>query len=299
MSAGDNQDGPNAESAPPAQRSFSKTPLFVANNAARYQRQTIIKEIENETKRILLCFVGGNDAPIHRNDTVGFVDLLHNVHVGDKIDLMLHTVGGDIDVAEKLIKMVQAKVGATGDIRAIVPDFAKSAGTLMALGARMIVMSDSSELGAIDPQYYLKDGLGNDICHSVPRYLAAYELHEAGLKKDPDDPVAQLMLNKFDPAIVQKFQTIRQRVREIAENLLKRRGKPFSKIASNLLNIDIWKSHNQMIGGEDAMEIGLDVEMVDADDPVWQKIWQLHCLQRLAIEEKQKLFESYYVSLPM
>ena len=34
----------------------------------------------------------------------------------------------------------------------------------MALGAHSILMSDTSELGMIDPQVMLKDERGNDIC---------------------------------------------------------------------------------------------------------------------------------------
>lgn len=284
---------------PKPARTFSKTPLFTASNAARYQRQAIIKELEQRTERTLLCFVGGNEAPIHRDDTVAFMDLVHNVQAGERVDLMLHSVGGDIDVAEKLIMLLRAKVGDSGDIRVIVPDFAKSAGTLMALGANTILMSDSSELGAIDPQFYLKDSNGNEICHSVLRYLAAYRDHALALKKNPDDPVAQLMIDKFDPSLVQKFQGIRDRARDLAENLLRRRGKQFSKIASELMNIDIWKSHNQMIGAEDATSLGLDVEIMSPDDPIWQGVWQLHCLLRLAITPRQKIYESSYVSLPI
>ncbi|MES1200354.1 MAG: hypothetical protein ABUS57_02775 [Pseudomonadota bacterium] len=293
------EDEAASEAAPKPARTFSKTPLFTASNAARYQRQAIIKDLEQRTGRTLLCFVGGNEAPIHRDDTVAFMDLVHNVVAGERIDLMLHTVGGDIDVAEKLITLARAKVGEGGDIRVIVPDFAKSAGTLMALGANSILMSDSSELGAIDPQFYLKDANGNEICHSVLRYLAAFRDHADALKKNRDDPVALLMMDKFDPSLVQKFQGIRDRARDLAENLLKRRGKHFSKIASELMNIDIWKSHNQMIGAQDAKSLGLDVEVIAPEDPVWQGVWQLHCLLRLAITPRQKIYESSYVSLPI
>lgn len=292
------QEGPE-EGEPPvgAPRTFSKTPLFTASHAARYQRQMLIKELEAETGRILLCFVGGERAEIERNDTAGFVDLLHNVHAGDQVDLMLHSVGGDIDAAEKLIRLVRSKVGETGSIRIIVPEYAKSAATLMALGADSLVMGDSSELGAIDPQFHLHDGRGNEICHSVLVYLEAYEQHAKALRDDPQDPVAQLMFDKFDPTLVKKFEGIRGRTRNLAENLLKRQGKNFSAMTSTLMDINRWQSHNQMIGAQDAEDIGFDVLALSADAPLWQKYWQLYCHLRLAIEPKQKIFESDYVSL--
>ncbi|UTP41727.1 hypothetical protein M9M90_21110 (plasmid) [Phenylobacterium sp. LH3H17] len=284
--------------APAKARSTSKTPLFAASHAARYQRQDLIKDLEERVPgRRLLCFVGGREAEIDRDDTAGFVDLLYHIHPGDHVDLMLHTIGGDIDAAEKLIKLVQAKVGENGTIRAIVPDFAKSAGTLMALGANTIVMSDSSELGAIDPQFYLKDGQGNDICHSVLRYLDAYRQHAEALRANPEDPVAQLMFDKFDPNLVRKFEGIRDRASTLAEDLLKRRGKPYSTIAGNLMDIARWKSHNQMISAQDAVEIGLDVEVMSSEDDIWRLYWELYCHLSLAIKAKQKVFESAFVSL--
>ena len=95
---------------------------------------------------------------------------------GRDLDVLLHTPGGDIDAAEKLITLVHTTVGA-GQMRIVVPDFAKSAGTLMALGANKIVMSDTSELGPIDPQIALNDGKGNRIVHSVMSYLDAFKTH--------------------------------------------------------------------------------------------------------------------------
>lgn len=278
-------------------RHFSKTPLFTASNAPRYQRQELIAALEERTGRIILCFIGGTEAPINRDDTVGFVDLLHNLRTGDCVDLMLHTIGGDIDEAEKLIQLLRARVGETGNIRVVIPDYAKSAGTIMALGANSILMSDSSELGPIDPQFHLKDEAGNEICHSVLRYLAAYRDREAELRANPNDAIARFKLEKFDSNLVHKFQDIRDRARDLAENLLKRRGLPFSAIAAFFMNIDVWKSHNQMIGAEDISEIGLNVEVVSPDHEVWQAYWKLYCLIRIAIAPNQKAFESYYVSL--
>lgn len=53
-------------------------------------------------------------------------------------------------------------------------------GTLLALGADVIVMSDSSELGPIDPQIMLNDGHGNMISYSVLHYLDAPCAHSRG-----------------------------------------------------------------------------------------------------------------------
>ena len=266
----------------------TKTPLFQAIHAERYQRQAIIKNIQERSGRRLICYVSGGGCAIERDDTVPFVDLLHNVPPREDLDLLLHTGGGDIDAAEKLISMVRTKVG-TAVLRVVVPDFAKSAGTLIVLGADRVVMSDTSELGPIDPQIIRSDGNGNRIRHSVQSYLDAYD--------------EQIMLGKLDPATVKLFQAVQSRARQFAEDQLKRgmfrEGGNWSLAASELLDTKRWQSHAQMISWEDAQDprIGLKVEYLDPSSDDWQEYWQLYCLQRLAVRDHQKLFESDYASL--
>jgi ATP-dependent protease ClpP protease subunit len=282
----------------------TKTPFFEAVHASRYQRQSLIREIQCLTGRRLICYVSGRDASIHREDTVGFMDLLHNVQPGSDVDLLLHTGGGDIDAAEKLISMVRRKV-RNAKLRVVVPDYAKSAGTLMALGADAIVMSDSSELGPIDPQIVLTDGNGNKVQESVQNYLDAYENHSKTLVENPNNMTAQIMLKRLDPTMVELFKSIVTRARHLAEDHLKmgmfRESGNWSAAVTALLDVHRWQSHGQMISWEDAQStsIGLTVEYLDPQDTVWQKYWHLHCLQRLSIADSQKLFESDYVSLPI
>ena len=139
------------KSVPVPVRKFSKTPAFQAMHALRYRRQDLIGEIEKLTGHKLICYLGGHHGEISRDDAVFFGDLLHNIPSDHPVDLLLQTPGGDIDAAEKLISMVRNRVGSAR-LRVIVPDYAKSAGTLIALGADVVMMSDSSELGPIDPQ---------------------------------------------------------------------------------------------------------------------------------------------------
>jgi hypothetical protein len=281
----------------------SKTPFFQAIHALRYQRQALIKLIETRLQHPIICYISGALGSIDRDDTIGFADLLHNVPLGSALDLMLHTGGGDIDAAEKLISLVRKRVG-DGKLRVVIPDFAKSAGTLMALGADCLIMSDTSELGPIDPQIVLADADGNRIRYSIQSYLDAFESHSKALNANPSDVSAQIMLNKLDPARVKLFESVRDRARKIAEDQLKRGmfrggGGNYSRTAAALLDTKRWLSHGQMISWEDAAdpEIGLSVEYLEPTSEEWQEYWQLYCLQRLAVGDRQKLYESNYASL--
>lgn len=279
----------------------TKTPMYQAIHAERYRRQALIKDIEKQTGKSLICYVSGVATYIDRDDIVPFVDLLHNVQPGQDLDLLLHTPGGDMDSAEKLISLVHTTVG-TAQLRVVVPDFAKSAGTLMALGANRIVMSDTSELGPIDPQIALNDGKGNRIVHSVMSYLDAFKTHSEALRQNPTDVVSQIMLSKLEPATIKQFEAVRDRARKCAESQLNQwmfQGKKanYTAIVADLLDSKRWLTHGQMIGWQDAKQMELEVEYLNPRSDLWLIFWQLYCLQRLAIKDHQKLFESNYASL--
>ena len=76
-----------------------------------------------------------------------------------------------------------------------------------------------------------------------------------------------------------------------------RDGGNWSKTASELLDTTRWLSHSQMISWEDALQLGLAVEHLDYQSETWQGYWRLYCLQRLAVGERQKLYESDCASL--
>ena len=273
----------------------TKTPMYSAMNAARYQRQELIKRINEAEGTNLICYVGGLETEIDRNDVIGFVEMLHNIPENSPIDLLLNTGGGDVDACEKLVSLIHAKT-VDQEFRVIVPDLAKSAGTLMALGANKIIMSDTSELGMIDPQYLMKDARGNEFWYSVTTYLGAYEEHSEALRRNPTDPVALLMLDGFDAKTVRKFQRIRDRVRTFAEDMLKRHGAPASSISNVLMDSATWKTHGQPIGHADAYEIKLPIDYLAPSDQRWVRYWELYCMQRLETEGAKKIYELAYAS---
>ena len=280
--------------------SVSRTPFFEANHAARYQRQALIREIEARTGRRLICYVSGSGRSIERDDTIPFADLLHHALPGQGLELLLHTRGGDVDVAEKLIRMVRRKVGEA-DFHIVVPELAKSAGTLMVLGADRVVMSDMSELGPIDPQIRFPDGSRR----AVQNYLDAYKDLEVKLRDDPGNVAARLMLEQIDPTVIKLCEVAVDRARQSAEYLLRhgmfRNGGPWTLPATELLDTRRWLSHSQMIAWDDARDpqIGLIVDYLEPQSDRWQGYWKLYCLQRLAVGDQQKLYESAIASLIM
>ena len=279
-----------------------RTPLFEATNSARYFRQSLIRDIEAQTGNSLICHVAAQNAQIERHDTVAMVDLLHNVPVGSPIDVLLNSPGGDIDTAEKLVSLVRRRAG-TSQVRVIVPDYAKSAATLIALGANQIVMSDSSELGAIDPQVTLVNGQGS-LTYSASSYIDAYTEHAQALQDDPQDPVARLMLDKLDPVTLRKMQRTVKRSTAIAVDLLQQAmikdETAAQHAATQLSNTERWHSHGQVIGHEVCRGLGLDIVYLPPQSDLWEDLWRLYCLQLWALNGGPiKLFESNIASLAL
>lgn len=292
------QEGDDANAA--KAMSPARTPLYAAYNSERYHRQDLIKEIQRESEFRLISYVSSGARIVH-DDEIYFGDLLHGISDGENIELLLHTPGGDIDAADKLIHMIREKV-SHAEFRIIVPHRAKSAGTLMVLGADQVVMSDSSELGPIDPQVLIPNGDGTLNWVAAQHYLDAYKTHSEALRHDPGDLPSQMMFNKLDPVVYEQCVRAKERSRRLAERLLKQYmfkegGGNWTEIADRLIDTEEWQTHSQGISLLDAMDIGLRVNRIKPQDGLWQKYWRLYCLQRLAIDDNQKLFESDYVSL--
>ncbi len=278
-----------------------------AFNSGRYQRQTMVRDLQNAIGRMLLSYTAAAGAPIDREDILPFVDLLHHVPAGADIDLLLHTGGGDIDATEKIAAMLWSKIGATGTLRVIVPDYAKSASTLLALAADRFVMSDSSELGPIDVQVVRPEPSGAVTVTAVQHHLDAFKRWHKACTDDPSDAAAALLFAKFEPAIIQAYESVIKRASQLSDKHLKegmfRRGHAgaYTAITAGLLDTNRWLTHSQMIGQSAAAEIGLNVDYRTGSDPEWQIWWRIHCHQRLALDPSgaRKLFESDPVCLQL
>ena len=87
---------------------------------------------------------------IDYSDLLPFTDQLSNLK-GKALDLILETPGGSGEVAEDLVKAMRSKYE---DVAVIVPGYAKSAGTIMAMAGDEILMGPYSGLGPIDAQIF-------------------------------------------------------------------------------------------------------------------------------------------------
>ena len=88
---------------------------------------------------------------IDDNDKNAFMQAVCGLDRSKGLDLILHTPGGAIAATESIVYYLKKLFG--NDIRVFVPQIAMSAGTMIALSAKEIVLGKQSNLGPIDPQY--------------------------------------------------------------------------------------------------------------------------------------------------
>ena len=277
---------PTSQSGPSA--ALAKSPFAEAASLHRDKRREIIQEIQKQTGRMLLCYVAAPEASIGEEDVRYLQELISPLERGVSIDLLMHSDGGDFCTAEKMVLMLWGVMDPAdttipaGELRVVVPERAKSAATFLTLGADSILMSNTSELGPIDPQIPLPDRDGNINWHSVFDYLDAYESAEQCLRERPEDPVTQAVFKRFEPVVRQALRQAKTHVRVRAENLLKKRGGNYTLAPSQLMNTKKFPSHSQVIDWETAKnDIGLNVEFMDSGNALWQLYWRLYCYLRL------------------
>lgn len=91
---------------------------------------------------------------VDRNNSLRIYDYLCQKSCYIELDVILQTGGGDIDAAFSILKILKK---SCKKLNIIVPLFAKSAGTLICLGADNLLLTDLSELGPLDTQIREKD----------------------------------------------------------------------------------------------------------------------------------------------
>jgi len=196
------------------------TPLF-QKWSLENRRLRAFRHLEEKRKSRVISL-------IHRQETMSFLgfplmkyidihdseEVIRAIKMTDKkvpIDLILHTPGGLVLAAEQIalaLKNHPAKVTV------FIPHYAMSGGTMIALAADEIVMSENSVLGPVDPQLgeypaasVLKVLSKKDINEIDDRTLILADISEKAIKQVREF-VYHLIKDKMDPKKAKKLATI-------------------------------------------------------------------------------------------
>ena len=246
----------------------SQSPLFHAEQADRYARQDLIREYEAAYDCRLVVVIGHIFPP----SVTLFEDLVYDADTD--LHLMLHSPGGYGETAVRITRAAQARCK---ELTVIVPDTAKSAATLIAIGAHHILMGPASDLGPIDPQFFL-DGnwvAAKDIISAVAD--AARKVHES-----PDTaPLYASLLSNIDALILQQAHSALDGTDELLADALRsnpsRSKEVVDKLSASLKEPLITRpsTHSALLGIQDVKAAGLPVMPADLHSEQWQLIWRL------------------------
>jgi ClpP class serine protease len=215
-------------------------------------RVRILRELEHKRgSRVIIL--------IHRQETLSLLgfpvarfidiqdseDILRAIKLTGKevpIDLILHTPGGLVLAAEQIAYALR-KHPAT--VTVLVPHYAMSGGTLIALAADEVVMDDNAVLGPVDPQ------VGQ---FPAPSILKAIEQKHINALDDE----TLIMGDVARKAIAQVRETVRRIVSD-------RLPSDKAEALSDLLTRGQW-THDYPISVEEARAMGLSVSTEMPED---------------------------------
>ncbi len=208
-------------------------------------RQRMLASIEKKRKsRVILL--------VHRQESMSFLGfpLLRYISMEDSeeilralestdedrdIDLVLHTPGGLVLASLQIARAIKNR---KGKVRVIVPHYAMSGGTLIALAADEIIMSKNAVLGPVDPQ------LGEFPAASLQKVVKAKDVNKI-------DDKTLILADVGEKALGQ--------IRDAVEELLKDNyGEEKAKELAATLSQGKW-THDFAINADIAKALGMHV----------------------------------------
>jgi hypothetical protein len=226
-------------------------------------------------------------------DKNGFMTVIHGLDRTKGLDLLLHTPGGETAATESLVGYLRAMFDH--NIRAIVPELAMSAGTMIACACREIIMGKHSSLGPIDPQF------GGMAAHGV---VEEFNRAHAEIKADQTRAyVWQPIIAKYSPTLIGECEKAIQWSNEMAKEWLvtgmlkddPNRAAKAQHIVDELGDHALTKSHARHLSPVRCKEMGLNIVPLEGDQQLQDVVLSVHhaCILTLAGTGAFKIIENH------
>lgn len=255
----------------PAGSGVTRTPLFTAQHSERYARQQLIRAYEAATGANLVVML---DQIFPPNMTY-LEELIFDCDTNKPLHLLLASPGGDGETAIRMVRSMQTRCS---ELTVIVPDMAKSAATLLCLGADRILMGPAGDLGPVDPQFQI----GGRSLASAKEIVAAIDEAERRVKESPETfPLFAGLLSDVNMLMVEQARSALDRTEALVREALgcceARSDDDVDTLTAALKAplIDEPKSHSAVIDVRAAQKFGLPAEPYDPTSDEWGRVWEL------------------------
>lgn len=247
-------------------------------NALDTVRRKYLRHIQSLSGRNTIAYYSGwlqkplaPDTAVNDKDKSGFMLTINKLDRTKGLDLILHTPGGDIAAIESLVDYLYAIFDK--DIRVIVPQVSMSAGTMIALASKEIIMGKHSNLGPIDPQ------MGGLACQAV---LDEFEQAKLDIKSNPHAaPLWQIIIGKYHPTFLgackQAIEWSEQMVDKwLRENMCNGNESQVQTILETFSDHKKQKSHARHISKQTCEHVGLNISSLEKDQAFQDAVLTTH-----------------------
>ena len=248
------------------------------NQALDVVRRKYLKSIYQYTKRNVIAYYSGwlqrpnsPDVVVNDKDISGFMLNIHKLDRKKGLDLILHTPGGSLVATEALVTYLKSMFG--NDIRAIVPQLSMSAGTMIALSCKEIILGKHSSLGPIDPQ------MGNMPCQSV---IAEFERARNEIIQDTKNAALwKFIISKYHPTFLSSCQHAIDMSSKLVEswlndNMFSNDNEKTKKIIEHFSSHDNSKTHARHISMKTCKDLGLKIIELESDNKLQDLVLTTH-----------------------
>jgi len=226
-------------------------------------------------------------------DKNGFMTAIHGMDRAKGLDLLLHTPGGDAAATESLVEYLRSMFDT--DIRAIIPQIAMSAGTMIACACREIIMGKQSSLGPIDPQ------IGGLAAHGVIEEFT--NAQKEVLRHQALGILWQPIIAKYSPTLIGECQKAIKWAETMVTDWLttgmfkdeKNPSGAAKRVLDELGSHALTLSHARHISLQRAMGMGLKVTALESDQKLQEAVLTVHhaCIQTLTETPALKIIENH------
>ena len=251
--------------------------ILAERNQAGTTRQPLIRKIQRILKRPLLLLATSFSQPVMIDDSdVDVIEgMLQTMDLSNGLVLLISSPGGDAIAAERIVNICRSYSGA-GDYWAIVPGRAKSAATMICLGASKILMCAASELGPTDPQLVIEED-GQPKRFSIWNIVRSYEdlFEKAAQTKGNLEPFLQ-QLTHYDARDIEEYRSAQQLAEDIVVRCLRSgmmSGKTEATVKRQMklfLTPSKTKSHGRPILEQEAAACGVKIEHHEYSERLWR-----------------------------
>jgi len=258
----------------------------------------LMEKLKEKRKSQILCmyYTEENEVMMDQADVLTVYTLLRQHGKCERLDIFLHSTGGDIHTAYQIAKLCRKYCS---HFSVIVPEYAMSAATLLCLGADEILLSKIGHLGPLDPIVKIPK-LGWLPAYAIrmaPKILEKELETEKGI--DPRLKAASIVYpiaSQIDPYLFTTFANVPALAVTYGSELLQIAGKTEEEARRIITRLVYgYPVHGQVIDFEGAKNLNLNVKELEPDqESISSDI--LLCLK--ALDKKHK-FEGEPLSKPI